>query len=99
MNPLEPRLREALRRQDPPEGFAERVLQRAQQLPRHRRPPPWLLAASLLMVPLPLGWGYRDYEAHRRAEAERAQAQLALALRITSQKLNLAFKHLQPEPE
>ena len=99
MNPLEPRLREALRRQDPPEGFAERVLQRAQRSPRRRSPPRWLLAASILTVLVPLGWGYRAYEAHRRAEAERAQAQLALALRITSQKLNLAFKHLQPEPE
>lgn len=99
MNPLEPRLRDALRRQDPPEGFAERVLQRAQQIPRRRRPPQWLLAASILTVLAPLGWGYHVYEARRRAEAERAQAQLVLALQITSQKLNLAFKHLQPEPE
>ncbi len=99
MNPLESRLREALRRQDPPEGFAERVLERARRMPPHRRPSPWLMAASLLGLLVPMGWGYQAYQAHRRAEAERAQAQLLLALQITHQKLDLAFRHLQTESE
>lgn len=99
MNPLEPLLRDALRRQDPPTDFAERVLQRAQRIPRRRQPPKWLLAASVLTLLVPMGWGYHVYQAHRRAETARAQAQLMLALQITSQKLNLAVKHLQPESE
>lgn len=99
MNPLESHLREALRRQDPPEGFAERVIQRAQRPPRRRRPPQWLVAASILGLLIPMGWGYRAYQDHRRAEAARAQAQLILALQITSQKLDLAFRHLQTDPE
>lgn len=99
MNPLERHLRDALRRQDPPEGFAERVLRRAQQAPRRKRPPIWLMAASVLALLVPMSWGYHAYETHKRIEAERAQAQLVLALQVTSQKLNLAFKHLQTEPE
>jgi hypothetical protein len=43
--------------------------------------------------------GWRAYQDHRRAEAARAQAQLILALQITSQKLDLAFRHLQTDPE
>lgn len=99
MNPLETRLREALRRQAPPEGFAERVLERAQRIPRRRRPSPWLMAASLLGLLVPMGWGYHAHQVHRRAEAERAQAQLLLALQITHQKLDLAFRPLQSESE
>lgn len=101
MNPLERQLHEALRRQDPPEGFAERVLQRAKKAPPLRRRPPFLLmtAASILVLLVPMGLGYHAYERHRRAEIERAQAQMVLALQVTSQKINLAFKHLQTEPE
>jgi len=101
MNPLEQQLREALRRQDPPEGFAERVLQRAQAAPPLRRRPPFLLAAaaSILGLLVPLGLGYHLHEVHRRAEIARAQAQMLLALQVTSQKINLAFKHLQTESE
>ncbi|HEX9080938.1 MAG TPA: hypothetical protein VF768_01605 [Holophagaceae bacterium] len=99
MNPLESLLRDALQRQDPPEGFAARVLQRAQQAPRRRQPPRWLMAASILGLLVPAGLGYHLYQVRQRAEAARAQAQLLLALQITHQKLDLAFRHLQTEPE
>lgn len=99
MSPLESLLRDALRRQDPPEGFAERVLQRARQAPRRHRPPRWLMAASLLGLLLPGAWSYHLHQARQRAEAARAQAQLRLALQITHQKLDLAFRHLQTDPE
>ena len=99
MNPFEQRLREALKRQDPPEGFAERVLQRATQSPHRRRPPVWLMAASILGLLVPPGLGYRAYQAHKRSQIKEAQAQMVLALQVTSQKINLAFKHLQSESE
>jgi hypothetical protein len=57
------------------------------------------VAASILGLLIPMGWGYRAYQDHRRAEAARAQAQLILALQITSQKLDLAFRHIQTDPE
>lgn len=103
MTPLDPHLRQALRRQAAPDGFAERVLQRARQRPP-RRPPRWLVAASILGLLLPAAVASQAYLARRRAQARLAQAELAhaqllLALQITRQKLDLAFRHLQSPPE
>jgi hypothetical protein len=97
---LEQRLRRALEAPEPPADLSERILARLPATPvtgsgraLRRRPParrliPWALAATLLaLVLLPLLW-------HREQERAglRARAQLIEALRLSSQKLDLAYR-------
>lgn len=91
---LEAELRQALWRQDPPEGFAERVIQqagpaRAQfQAPERRRrfrllwPSVSVAAAAVLAVS-----GAVEY---RHVQEERAGRQAIEALQILAEGLNLA---------
>jgi hypothetical protein len=91
---LEDRLREALRRQDPPEGFAERVIQqagpaRAQAL---RIEPKWRMrrlwpAVSFAAAAAAVMFSITVENRHR--QEEEAGRQAILALRIASQKLNM----------
>ena len=74
---FEDELRAALHREDPPPGFAGRVLARA-AAPRRAswlRPFALALAAALLLASA--GLGYRDYQGRR------AKQQVLLAMRIT----------------
>ena len=96
MNRLEETLKQALRREEPPDGFAERVLARLES-PAARpglwawlRSPGlrWALAATLSLVLL-LAFQY-NAERRRRAEGELAKAQMLTALRITADKLEYA---------
>lgn len=91
---LEDQLREALRRQDPPEGFAERVIQRTEpvqtRFQSHRAEPKWRFrllwpAVSFATAALMLSVGVE----YRRVQQERAGQQAILALRIVSEKLNM----------
>lgn len=89
---LERELARALRRQEAPAGFAERVL-RADRSRRARRRA-WLAAASFALVLLPAGWAYQ-----RHQQQQRAEAQLRLALEVASERLNLALQRLNPPTE
>jgi len=96
MSRLEDELRQALRRREPPAGFAERVLARAH--PRESRRPSWfhwrwLAAAAALMV-LVVGLYFFE-ERRRRLEGERAKQQVMLALHLTGSKLRLAQQRIQ----
>jgi len=75
---LESELKDVLRRVDPPDGFADRVMRRASGQPRwpvlHRG-----LAASLLIALAIGGWGVR--------ETLHARSELLTAMRIASQKV------------
>lgn len=98
MSRLEDELREALRRREPPAGFAERVLGRARARATGRRRPPllqwrWLAAAAALVV-LAAGLHLME-ERRRRQEGERAKEQVMLALRLTGAKLRLAEQRVQ----
>jgi hypothetical protein len=96
MSRLEDELRQALRRREPPAGFAERVLAHARQ--REKRRPylfhwRWLAAATALII---VAAGLHLFEeGRRRIEGERAKAQVMLALRVTGSKLRLAQQHLR----
>jgi len=97
---MEKALQEALRRQSPPPGFANRVMARlpqaesesdgyagteVRQMPTRRRP--WLvigLAASLVVGTFG-GVRYQEYR-----QGQEAKRQLLLALQITGEKLTLA---------
>lgn len=104
MSRLEDELRQALRREEPPAGFAERVAARAAQQ-KEREPwwaalvgalsrPPWRWATALAMCLLILAGVTYQRERQRRAEGERAKEQLLLALQITSNKLQMAQEHV-----
>lgn len=94
---LEKQLREALRRVDPPPGFASRVSARMQSkqrrhwLPAHYRWMPAALAASLVLSLIVVyGWQWR-----REQQGLEARQQLIEALRLTGEKLDLAYRGVQ----
>jgi len=117
MSDVENELRRALRRIDPPAGFAERVMRAlppqrppatvipldiVRTAPRvsawHRLTTPAALAASLVVAVL-LG----QQVAFERAEREQraglaASRELMQALRVTSQKLDDAYRAVQSPP-
>lgn len=88
---LEDELRNALRREDPPEGFAERVIRQAGPDVARFRPAPqrkstwtWaavaaVAAALLLMVSLE----------YRHAQEKRAAEEAVQALQIVAEELNM----------
>jgi hypothetical protein len=96
MKRLEDELRNAMRREEPPEGFFERTLART-SAPRQnawagivaRHGMRWALAGALCLVLAVGGMEFRRAEAER-ARGEAARAQLILALRITADKLQFA---------
>jgi len=94
---FENELREALRAVDPEDGFAERVRRRIASETRMRRR--WLsarwapeaLAASVLVAVL----GMYGWEQRRERQGLEARQQLIEALRVTGEKLDLAYRGVQ----
>ena len=98
-------LRSALKRQDPGEGFTQRVMARVNQSastperPLHRvwflrlRPALVAVAAMLLLV-VGIGVGYRQEQIAQEARARKAEQQAVLALRIANAKLNRVFERV-----
>jgi hypothetical protein len=90
---LEARLREALRSPEPSAGFSARVLARIQseqhRKSRHRWRIPASLAASVL---LGLGLYARVHQQRETAAGLEARREVIEALRLTDQKLNLAYQ-------
>jgi hypothetical protein len=101
MKRLEDELRNAMRREEPPEGFVERTLARA-SAPRQnawigifaRQGVRWALAGALCLVLAVAGIEFKRAQVER-ARGEAAKAQLMLALRITADKLQLAQEKAQ----
>ena len=103
MSPLDDALKNAVRRQDPPAGFAEQVLARVAEpgpIPHSVSREPWfrffsqslLRWAALAAVSASLIVGtvhYRNLQ-EERSQGEAAKQQLMLALRIAGSKLQLA---------
>lgn len=95
---LEQELRNALRRQDAPPDFTERVLAQASRRPSQpglwqrittaMQLPSLRFATAAVLVVAAVGGSveYRHYQQHKR-EGEQARQQLMLALRITGSKL------------
>lgn len=106
MNRLDDELREALRREEPPEGFAERVLARAAaepdrqgwwawlsalfRMPRVR----WVAVTAALFLAVLSGLEYQRQQ-RLLAEGERAKEQVLLALRITANELQQVHHKVQ----
>lgn len=106
MKPLDDELRSLLRRREPPEGFAARVLERMETSARERtglrRPRPWwrrpvlrwgLAVAACLLVAL--GVARHEHQRHARTQAEEASRQAMWALTLASDQLNSALEQAQ----
>ena len=87
-------LRAALKRREPPDGFAERTLARINQAPPSRPPARapfrqwtgWAALAAAASIALAVGGA--EYRAHQKeAEGRKAVQELTLAMRITSDTL------------
>jgi hypothetical protein len=102
-NLLEDALRNALRREDAPEGFVLKVLARAEQqnsAANDAQRTSWLSifsqpllrwsAVAAVTICLVIGGIYYRNLQRQRAEGEAAKQQLMLALRIAGSKLQLA---------
>ena len=83
MSRLDDELKNALRREEPPPGFAERVLARVNS---QRPARPWWAAAVAAAVLLAAGVEF-EHQRRLRAEGEQAKERVLLALQITSSKL------------
>jgi len=96
MSRLEDALRNALRREDPPPGFAERVMNRVAEAGTETARGRWsnwfrlpalrLAAACVLCALLATGLVHR-YQRRAEARREAAHREFILAMRITSNKL------------
>jgi uncharacterized protein HemX len=88
-------LRRALRREEPPAGFAERVLARAvPAAPARRwwwqRPAQFIPVAAVLaalFLAVGIGWQRRQHEQAQQEQAQQAGRQLNAALNITRNRL------------
>ena len=90
---LDDDLRDALARQDAPDGFAERVLAATHPRPVvARRPVRWAWAGIALAASLTLGVGMVEIrrEAQQRERGLEAKQELMQAMRVTGSKLRLA---------
>jgi len=91
MSEFEEQLRRALRRREPPEGFAERVLAKAATL-RTPKPKPrwrWALAAAATVLITAAGLQYHQ-EREMRIRGERAKEQVVVALQFAGAQVHLA---------
>ena len=96
MNQFDKDLHEALRRQDPPPGFAEKLLARTRSL--DTRPKPsfawrWAAAAAAVLILTAGPLIYREHQ--RQLKGEKAKEQVLLALRLTGAKLQEIKTHLE----
>lgn len=105
MNPLDDELRELLKREEPPESFAERVMARLKAAPPRSsflerigglwRPRlGWIAAAAICLVII-FGVARHREQQRRRAQAEQASRQAILALQIASTELHSALEQAQ----
>jgi len=111
MTRLEDELRAALHTEEPPAGFAERILALAAERERRRERSLWFqfknsfavhrlrwAAAVAAIVVVASGVGLHVQE-QRRAEGEAAKRQVMLALRITSEKWRVAAKEISSKTD
>jgi hypothetical protein len=98
MSQFERDLREALRRNEPPPGFAGRVIARAREVDQRSAAHSWWkwswrwsMAAAMMVM---LFAGGTLYQERRRQEAERSKDQLLLALRVTGAKVRVVQERL-----
>jgi hypothetical protein len=100
---FEQQLREALRPVDPEEGFEQRVMARiGQERSRARRKVTrWVSVALAASVVFAAILGAHEWQLRREQEGLEARKQLLEALRLTGEKLDVAYQAVNreaPEP-
>jgi hypothetical protein len=85
MSDIEYQLRHVLRRKEPSEGFADRVMARIPSSAGQRKPSLWWRWVAAAAACLLLAAGAGRYEQHRRGL--QARDQLLFAIEITEKKL------------
>ena len=111
MTRFEDQLRAALQNEEPPTGFADRVLAQAAERDERRKRSLWFqvrnmfvvrrlswAAAAVAIVVVASGVGIR-VEEERRAEGEAAKRQVMLALRITGEKWQVAAREISSKTD
>ena len=83
---LDDELRSAMRREEPPLGFTQRVVARAQTKPVPKSGMFRMIWAAGIAAMLVIG--FSAVSEYRQVKAERAASQAVVALRITAAKLN-----------
>jgi hypothetical protein len=97
---LENDLKRALRRQAPAPGFAGRVMQRLEEVPRGTRGTPrnrpvwWRAAAASVTLAAILG-GYATHRVVEHRRGERAKEQVLTAMRIAGEKVRYAQQEVR----
>jgi negative regulator of sigma E activity len=107
MNPLDEELKNLLKRREPPEGFAERVMVRIETEPRRLTPSQrvaalfwrpvlrWVAVAAVVCVVAVAGIVRYEREQRLRAQAELASRQAIFALRFTNEEIEAALARAQ----
>lgn len=82
-------LQHALRRESPPDGFRDRVMQRIASVPAQKRTSSrWRVAAAVMLLTTGTIGGITMHHIERQREGERAREQVMLALHIAGKKVN-----------
>jgi len=89
---LEAALRAALRPVDPPQGFTERVMARVASAQRHRLRARWRIPAGIAAAVLLATATYLHIQQQQRRQGLEARRAIVEALRLTDEKLDLAFQ-------
>lgn len=107
MKPLNDELRGLLKRKEPPEGFAERVLVRLEETPArltfaerlsalwHRPALRSIAVGTIVCAMAVLGVVRYRHQQQMRVQAEQASREAILALRITHAELEAALQRAQ----
>jgi hypothetical protein len=100
---FEDRLRGALRPVDPPDGFEQRLLARIEREPTQVQPAGrrvrWLPAALAASTVLAVALGTHQWQARREQQGLEAREQLIEALRMTGEKLDIAYQAVNREAQ
>jgi hypothetical protein len=91
---LDDDLKRALRRQAPPPGFAERVMQHIERAETPQRPTWWRTAAASVTLAAMLG-GYATHRVVEHRRGERAKEQVLTAMRIAGEKVRYAQQEVR----
>lgn len=98
---FEEQLRSALRPIDPEEGFEQRVMSRIERepMPVRAKRLRWLPAALAASTIFAVAIGTHEWQVRREQEGLEARKQLIEALRVTGEKLDLAYQAVNRESQ
>ena len=98
---FEQKLREALRPVDPDEGFEQRLMSRIAREPARprRKVTRWMSLALAASVAFAAVIGTQQWRLHREQQGLEARRQLIEALRVTGEKLDVAYQAVNRESQ